>query len=699
MKKIRRLFFISIPVFFIVLFFIYLGVFKQAEYFFYDDRMNRTASYFSPSDEIVLVLVDQKSLNYAASERGWTWPWPREAYAEIVDFFSGGGAKSVAFDMLFTESSSYGDADDKKFADASKESGIVIQTVFFDRVQGNTQSWPDSAPKPEPIDETSLSKNGLGPAKELPGIFPIDEIASSAKLIGNVNSLPDSDGTIRRARLFYSWKNYKIPTLGIASYFVGGDEDEALPEELNLRFTKSIDDYLPYSAGDILKAQADIRAGRESELRPEDFEDMYVFFGLYAPGLFDICQTPVSASYPGVGIHITLLDNILSGNRIVKTGFLINALIILICIILAGLPEIFSEKIKSRAASISINAVSFLVFVALYLFIAYYLFRLGIAIPAASVLAGMVLSFVASLAVSYMVEGKQRRYLKNAFKQYLSPAVIEQLIADPSQLKLGGERKEISIFFSDLQGFTSISESLSPEALTELLNDYLSDMSKIILDSGGTIDKYEGDAIIAFWNAPARVEHHARSAVEAAWACQKKLEERRADFEKRAQGRPFKMRIGLNTGFAIVGNMGSVSRFDYTMLGDSVNLAARLEGLNKQFGSYTMCAEAAKKQAEESGTILKFRELARAAVVGKSEPVVVYEVMDEKTYNEKKALLDSFDRGLKEFYAGNFKEALNIFAQTEEADPPSKHYAEKCKTLISQKPEGEWLGIWKADTK
>ena len=666
MKKIRRLFFISIPVFFIVLFFIYLGVFKQAEYFFYDDRMNRTASYFSPSDEIVLVLVDQKSLNYAASEKGWTWPWPREAYAEIVDFFSSGGAKSVAFDMLFTEPSSYGDADDKKFADASKESGIVIQTVFFDRGQR---------------------------------IFPIDEIASSAKLIGNVNSLPDSDGTIRRARLFYQWKNYKIPTLGIASYFVGGDEDDALPEELNLRFTKSIDDYLPYSAGDILKAQADIRAGRERELNPEDFEDMYVFFGLYAPGLFDICQTPVSASYPGVGIHITLLDNILSGNRIVNTGFLINALIILICIILAGLPEIFSEKIKSRTASIIVNAVSFLVFVALYLFIAYYLFRLGIAIPAASVLAGMVLSFVASLAVSYMVEGKQRRYLKNAFKQYLSPAVIEQLIADPSQLKLGGERKEISIFFSDLQGFTSISESLSPEALTELLNDYLSDMSKIILDSGGTIDKYEGDAIIAFWNAPARVEHHARSALEAAWACQKKLEERRADFEKRAGGRPFKMRIGLNTGFAIVGNMGSVSRFDYTMLGDSVNLAARLEGLNKQFGSYTMCAEAAKKQAEESGTILKFRELARAAVVGKSEPVVVYEVMDEKTYNEKKALLDSFDRGLKEFYAGNFKEALNIFAQTEEADPPSKHYAEKCKTLISQKPEGEWLGIWKADTK
>ncbi|AIN93783.1 adenylate/guanylate cyclase domain-containing protein [Treponema putidum] len=699
MKKIQRFFFISIPIFFILLFFIYLGVFKQAEYFFYDDRMNRTASYFSPSDEIVLVLVDQKSLNYAASERGWKWPWPREAYAEIVDFFSSGGARSVAFDMLFTEPSSYGADDDKKFADSSKESGIVIQTVFFDSVQGNTEDWPDAAPKPEPIDETFFNKNGFASSEDLPGIFPIDEIASSAGLIGNVNSLPDSDGTIRRARLFYPWKNYKIPTLGIASYFVGGNEDAEFPATLNLRFTKSIDDYIPYSAGDILKAQADIRAGRESELDPEDFKDMYVFFGLYAPGLFDICQTPVSASYPGVGVHITLLDNILSGQTIIETSYPINILIIFICIILAALFGIFAEKIKSRTISIIVNAVSFLLFVALYLFISYYLFRFGIAIPIASVLTGISLSFVASLAVSYIVEGKQRRYLKNAFKQYLSPAVIEQLIADPSQLKLGGERKEISIFFSDLQGFTSISENLSPEALTELLNDYLSDMSKIILDSGGTIDKYEGDAIIAFWNAPARVEYHARSALEAAWACQKKLEERRADFEKRAQGRPFKMRIGLNTGFAIVGNMGSVSRFDYTMLGDSVNLAARLEGLNKQFGSYTMCAEAAKKQAEESGTVLKFRELARAAVVGKSEPVVVYEVMDEKTYNEKKAFIDSFDRGLKEFYAGNFKEALNIFSQTEDLDPPSKHYAEKCKSLILQKPEGEWTGIWKADTK
>lgn len=699
MKKIKKIFFISVPIFILVLILNLAGFFRQAEYFFYDDRMNKTAPFFSASDKIVLVLVDQKSLTYAAQELGWTWPWPREAYAEIVDFFSAGGARSIAFDMLFTEESAYGPEDDDKFAQVSEESKIVIQTVFFDYNHGNTDIWPQDAPKPEPVDKAFLKKYGLILGKDLPAIFPIEKIREKARMIGNVNSLPDSDGTIRRARLFYLWKEYKIPTLGIASYIVGGDKSEELPYTLNLRFTKSIDDYIPYSAGDILKAQVDIRAGLEPELSPQDFEGMYVFFGLYAPGLFDICQTPVSSSYPGVGIHITLLDNIISGQKIIKTPFSIDLLIIFICIILSILIEIISEKIKSRAVSVIVNTGCFLCLAFCYLFVSYFLFRFGISVPVAASLSAMLAAFIASLAVSYMVEGKQRRYLKNAFKQYLSPAVIEQLIANPSQLKLGGERKELSIFFSDLQGFTSISESLSPEDLTELLNDYLSDMSAIILDSGGTIDKYEGDAIIAFWNAPTSVENHACCALEAAWACQRKLEERRPEFEKKAGGKPFKMRIGLNTGFAIVGNMGSVNRFDYTMLGDSVNLAARLEGLNKQFGTYTMCSEASKKQAEEAGTILKFRELARAAVVGKNEPVIVYEIMDERIYNEKKDIFISFDKGLREFYAGNIKEALNIFKQTETIDPPAKKYAEKCEALLSQKIEDKWSGVWRADSK
>jgi len=693
-NKTYRIFFIALPVFAVLLLFSYLNFFEKAEYFFYDDRMNRTASYFSPSEEIVLILVDQKSLSYAAEERGWQWPWKREAYSELVDFFSECGAKAVAFDMLFTEPSSYGNDDDNRFIASCANSGNVVQTVFFDAVQGTAPSWNMAAPLPQ------KNQSGIKNDSEFPALFPIDGLCRTAAALGNVNSLPDSDGTIRRARLFYNWNGYSIPTLGTAAFLsADGTLNKDIPRIINLRFKKSIDDYVPYSAGDILKAAQDIKDGKEADFSLEDFKDMYVFFGLYAPGLFDICRTPISAAYPGVGVHITLLDNILSNDKLIYTPKGINMVILFACIILSILPSISAGKIKKRRLSFFVLAFSIAVLISVYLVLSYILFAAGIIIPVASVLFAMISAYVVSLAVSYMSEGKQKRYLKNAFKQYLSPVVIEQLIANPEQLKLGGERKELTMFFSDLQGFTSISESLNPEALTELLNYYLSAMSSIILDSGGTIDKYEGDAIIAFWNAPAPIQNHARMALEAAYTCQKKLEEMRPELEKQTGGKPFKMRIGLNTGFAIVGNMGSTNRFDYTMLGDAVNLAARLEGLNKQFGTYTMCSESAKKAAEKGGTNLKFRELARAAVVGKNEPVTVYEIMDEQTYTEKSSLLQSFGEGLHEFYAGNFKKALLIFEQTQNEDPAAMNYAKKCAALCDTKPDGEWLGIWKAETK
>ncbi len=694
MKKIKRIFLISISVFAVTVFLQFINVFQNSEYFFYDSRMNKTANNFSASEDIILVLLDQDSLDYAAEHRNWSWPFPREAYAELVDFASKGGAKSVAFDMFFTEGSSYGSEDDDKFAESAKASDKVIQTVFFNELQGRTEEWKASAPLPEKLEGDYENDS------EYPAIFPIDKLSKTAKALGCVNGLHDADGSVRRARLFYNWNGYKVPTLGVASLLSAGEEVPAdLPRIINLRYRNSIDDYFPYSFADIMKASDDIAAGLEPELSPEDFEDTYVFFGLYAPGLFDICQSPVSAKYPGVGVHITMLDNILSGDRLNEIPKLFSLLILLFCIILTSVLNSLFESKASRKMSILLPALLFVIFAGLYIFLSYFLFAWGIIIPVTAIIFGMLLSFISSLAVSYMLEGKQRRYLKSAFKQYLSPLVIDQLIENPDQLKLGGERKEISIFFSDLQGFTTISESLDPEQLTELLNYYLSAMSDIILQSGGTIDKYEGDAIIAFWNAPLKIQDHARIAIEAAYACQEKLAEMRSELEARCDGKPFKMRIGLNTGSTIVGNMGSVNRFDYTMLGDSVNLAARLEGLNKQFGSYTMCSESTKLLAEKGNTVLKFRELARAAVVGKNEAITVYEIMNEKLYNENKTLLDSFANGLSQFYAGNFEKALSIFEQTEAQDPPAAHYASKCKQMIANPPQGEWLGVWKADSK
>ncbi len=207
--------------------------------------------------------------------------------------------------------------------------------------------------------------------------------------------------------------------------------------------------------------------------------------------------------------------------------------------------------------------------------------------------AAVILAVAMGLLVNYATEGRQKKFIKNAFKQYLSPAVIEQLIQHPERLQLGGERKVLSIFFSDLQGFTSISEGLAPEDLTVLLNEYLSAMTDIIQAEGGTVDKYEGDAIIAFWNAPLDIPDHAQRVVRAALECQRTLAEMRPAIRSRI-GKDLLMRIGINTGPAVVGNLGSHTRFDYTMLGDAVNLAARLEGANKEFGTYTMISQATR---------------------------------------------------------------------------------------------------------
>ena len=307
------------------------------------------------------------------------------------------------------------------------------------------------------------------------------------------------------------------------------------------------------------------------------------------------------------------------------------------------------------------------------------------------------MSYIITFFISYHSEGKQKRYIKEAFKQYLSPLVIEQLISNPSKLKLGGERREISIFFSDIEGFTSISEKLSPEKLTEFLNIYLSKMTDIILTSGGTIDKYEGDAIIAFWNAPAEQTNHAQKAIEAAVECQMELEKIQGELTK-ISGAKIKNRIGINTGFAVVGNMGSNKRFDYTMLGDSVNLASRLEGINKQFGLYTLCSEETKIQAEKFGTKLKFIEIAKVQVVGKTQAVTVFTPLTQIEFEKNKLHWEKFEEARNIFYAGNIEQAKILFNEILNELPVAKKYFERCEK--TQTPIKENLkGIWVATEK
>ena len=677
-----------------------LLLFQRPENMWYDSRMVRTASSHGPSDEIAVVLLDQDSLDWAQQELGWSWPWPRSAYGDIVSYFNLGGAASLAFDVLFTEPSVYGPQDDAAFVQACAEYGRVVQTVYFEASQGRDSLWKEAFPQP-PLQNDLAQASAISSDEDL--LFPIDSIATSAAVLGNITGSSDWDKVIRRAKAYRPYQSYLVPTLGVAPLFAAGEDGpdpELEPKNGRLlRFQPSLDSYVPYSAGQILQSYYAIQAGQEPLLESDMFQDMYVFFGFYAPGLFDICTTPMSAVYPGVGVHITQLDNYLQDSFLSPTTFPVEVALVVVLAFLGAVPLSLAEIFRLHKLNVLVSVAWMAIFGLLFVVLSYGVFAAGFVLPMMPPLVALVLAFFSAMVVSYRQEGRQRRYLKSAFRHYLSPAVIDTLIAHPESLVLGGERRHISIFFSDVQGFTSISERLSPEELTSLLNDYLSQMTDILLESGGTIDKYEGDAIIAFWNAPVELHDHGRRAVEAMIRCQEKLAQLRPQLEQRA-GRPFYMRVGINTGDAVVGNMGSSSRFDYTMLGDSVNLAARLEGLNKQFGTYSMCSAASKEEALAFGTELRFRELARVAVVGKKEAVTVFEPMNANEYAERQAVLDAFSQGLQLFYQGKFPEALEAFSAIQKEDAPAAHYVAKCRELLENPPDlSSWEGVWVATSK
>jgi adenylate cyclase len=300
----------------------------------------------------------------------------------------------------------------------------------------------------------------------------------------------------------------------------------------------------------------------------------------------------------------------------------------------------------------------------------------------------------------FIAERKEKGFITNAFGQYLSPDVIDIIVKDPSQLSLGGTRKEMTAFFSDIQGFSSISEGLTPDELVLLLNQYLTEMCDIISGYNGTVDKFEGDAIIAFWGAPLEQPDHAKLACFASIDMQKRMFEQRKEFIA-AKKPELYVRMGLNSGPMVVGNMGSQNRMDYTIMGDSVNLAARLEGANKFYKNYSMISENTYKLC--SGDI-DVRELDQVLVVGRNEPVIVYDLMDKKNMVSGKLadMVEKYNQGLELYKTRNYQDAISSFNSALKifpGDGPSITYIERCNQFIETPPAPDWNGVYRHTEK
>ena len=429
---------------------------------------------------------------------------------------------------------------------------------------------------------------------------------------------------------------------------------------------------------------------------PNQIPDVLIF-GATATGTNDKRPSPFDENFDGVGHHAAVVENIITQNFMQRP---LSAPIIEVCLlILSGILFSFILKFMSALKSASFIfsfTILFYLIDRIYLFGHGYWYYVGVFyIQTFSIYFGITI-------FKYFTEEREKRKVKNAFSHYLNPSVISELMQNPDKLKLNGDKKYLTVFFSDIRGFTTISEALSPERLTQVLNEYFSPMTKIVLDSKGLLDKYIGDAMMAFWGAPLDLSDHADRAIAASLNILKELKVLQEKWK--SEGIPYlDIGIGLNTGDVIVGNMGSDVRFDYTVLGDSVNLASRLEATNKNYGTRLIVSEFTRGAAKNKDQFL-FRELDVIRVKGKNEGVRIFEVLcfvSECTDIQKKTIA-AFQEALELYRKQKWSEAKNKFQEIlnfNSEDGPSKIFLERIDYLVEHGVEANWDGIWTFKTK
>lgn len=419
-------------------------------------------------------------------------------------------------------------------------------------------------------------------------------------------------------------------------------------------------------------------------------KDSYLFLGMTAIGINDQRPNPFDPTLDGVEIHANIMDNVLAQDLFKRPkNIYVTELII---ILLIGL--IFSPiMIYSKAAYSGIFALFFVV--AYYYFDKFYWFDKGVWAYLGMPFIEVSLLFISTTLYKYMTEEREKKKVRGAFSYYLSPEVINEVLEDPESLQLGGVRKELTVFFSDVRGFTTISESLTPEQLSHFMNSYFTPMTQIILKSKGVLDKYIGDAIMAFWGAPINVSDHADRAVESAIEMLFSLEKLQKEFVE--NGLPyFDIGIGLNTGPMSVGNMGSTERFCYTVMGDAVNLGSRVEGLTKEYGVRLIATESTVAGFTRPHM---FRDLDDIRVKGKNKPIKVFHVFKPDILPEPalKDLIRTFEEG-RIFYRAQdwknasvkFRECLGIYSE----DGPSLMYLKRIEEYASEPPIENWDGVY-----
>jgi adenylate cyclase len=424
-------------------------------------------------------------------------------------------------------------------------------------------------------------------------------------------------------------------------------------------------------------------------LPPELFKDKIVLVGVTAIGVYDLRVTPFSPVYPGVEIHANVIDNILHQNFL-KHSIWTKGLDVLSIICFGLIMGLAVPRLKAvQGILLCLGLLVVFVIANTFIFIHYNVW-LNLIYPTLT----MMTVYLGITVYRYVTEEREKKKIRGAFQYYLTASVITEMLKDPSKLKLGGDKKDLTVLFSDIRGFTTVSEKLSPEDLVHLLNEYLTAMTDIVFKYDGLLDKYMGDAVMAVYGAPLDQPDHALRACLTALDminALKKLQEKWS-----AEGRPvLDIGVGINSGAMVVGNMGSEMRFDYTVMGDSVNLGSRLEGINKEYGTNIVISEFTYAAVKDA---LLCRELDSVRVKGKKLPVKIYELVGVKEDAPQwEQFLVQFNEGLAKYKEMRWDDAIAAFGKALEVrpgDPPAEMYIKRCRELKEQPPEGEWDGVF-----
>lgn len=586
-------------------------------------------------EDILIIAIDNESIN-----RLGQWPWPREFFARAINNLK--AAEKIGIDVSFSELSRLGEVDDASLERALKESSAFIVL---------------------PIQIEYPSNILLSPLPRFEGVASV----------GITNVPTDSDSIVRRLKT-------KRGDLFAFGRILTGEGEKEPPEEIRVDFQGPEKTFFTIPFVDLI----------ESKIPERFIAGKTVLIGATAPDLHDTVLTPYGLM-SGVEVHGNIIQTLKSGVYKKDIGQ-IEGILLIAALNALSVALVFRIR-KFLLLSVLLSSIFLLTYIA-----AAFLFGLSIIIPVLYLSIGFTLSAVGALSFGYISESREKKFIRKSFQYYLSEEVVEQIVQNPEKLKLGGELKKVTIFFSDIRGFTAISETLSPKELTEKLNVYLTAMTDIITGQRGLVDKYIGDAVMAFWGAPLDNDMQGEHAALAALEQMRTLEKLNKKWQAEGLAR-FDIGIGLSTGKVVVGNMGSEKRFNYTIIGDEVNFASRLEGLNKTYGTSCIISEATKKEIEKNPTF-RIRELDLVTVKGKKEPKLIFELITKEVDQSLEKILSLFSEGRTFYMAGEWSKAIECFESALSAgeDGPSRLFLERTKELSKSHPSN-WSGIYEFKTK